>query len=54
MEELDKKTLSEFSEEELFSSEVICGEADLLYLDSYLKELFHSARELRNGDQAGV
>lgn len=41
MEDLDTSASNNFSEEELFLREVICGEADLLYLDSYLKELFH-------------
>ena len=40
MEELDTCASNNFSEEELFLSEVICGEAELLYLDSYLRDLF--------------
>ncbi len=41
MEEVDNvETSKGFSDEELFLSEVIRGEADLLYLDSYLKEIF--------------
>lgn len=40
MEELDTCASNNFSEEELFLSEVICGEAELLYLDCYLKDLF--------------
>ncbi len=40
MDELDKQASTDFSEEELFLSKVIGGEADLLYLDCYLKEIF--------------
>ena len=40
MENLDKQaSAKELSDEELFLNEVIRGEADLLYLDSFLSEL---------------
>ncbi len=48
MEDLDNLKNNEISEEELFAREVICGEADLLYLDSYLSELFRKGGELRS------
>lgn len=54
MEELDKRRELEFNEEEMFSSQVVQGEADLLYLDSYLRELFRSRGELRSLDKSGV
>ena len=39
MEDMDTCASNHFSDEELFYKEVICGEADLLYLDSYLRDL---------------
>jgi len=40
MENLDKQaSAKEISDEELLLNEVIRGEADLLYLDSFLSEL---------------
>uniref|UniRef100_UPI0040572423 hypothetical protein n=1 Tax=Alistipes sp. TaxID=1872444 RepID=UPI0040572423 len=54
MEELDKRSELELNEEEMFSSQVVQGEADLLYLDSYLREFFRSRGELRSSDERGV
>lgn len=42
MEEIDEKALQYFEEEELLMSEVICGDHELLYLDSYLTETFRN------------
>lgn len=40
MEDTDKQSTTDgFSEEDLFMDEVVQGEPDLLYLDSYLKDL---------------
>ncbi len=39
MEEMDTCASNNLSDEELFFNEVICGEADLLYLDCYLRDL---------------
>lgn len=42
MEDLDCRVIDDFipEDERLMSAEVICGEADLFYLDCYLQELF--------------
>lgn len=42
MEEIDKALRKVDDDEELLMREVICGEAELLYLDSYLCEVFRS------------
>lgn len=43
MEELDKRTTNNhLSDEELLIREVIREDAELLYLDSYLRELFNN------------
>lgn len=45
MEDLDNSSAKEnrnFDEEEMFLNEVIRGEHDLLFLDTYLKESFGS------------
>ena len=36
MEELDKQILRDVNDEELFMTQVICGDAELLYLDAVL------------------
>ena len=42
MEDIDNKVLTEMvtDEDRLFMSQVICEEADLFYMDCYLRELF--------------
>jgi hypothetical protein len=40
MEKIDTLAKRDLCDEELFLSEVACGDAELLYLDSYLTELF--------------
>ena len=42
MEDLDGKVLTELvsDDDRLLMSEVICEEADLVYIDCYLRELF--------------
>ncbi len=43
MEDLDGKVSTEsVSDDRLMMSEVICEEADLYYIDCYLRELFRS------------
>lgn len=42
MEEYDEKALLYVDDEELLLSGVICGEHELLFLDSYLREVFRS------------
>lgn len=42
MEEIDEKALLKIDEEELLMTEVICGEHELLFLDSYLSEVFRN------------
>ena len=42
MEKDDEKALRAVDDEELLMREVICGEHELLYLDSYLAEIFRS------------
>ena len=42
MEEIDEKALRDFNDEDLLMTEVICGEPELLYLDSYLTEILRS------------
>lgn len=42
MEEIDEKALQNVSDEELFMSGVICGEHELLFLDTWLKETLRS------------
>lgn len=39
MENIDKQSLRDVSDEDLLMSQVICGEADLLYLDVFLAEI---------------
>ena len=42
MEDIDSKAKTEINAEEdrLFMSQVVCEEAELFYLDCYLRELF--------------
>ena len=42
MEDIDNKVLTEMvtDEDRLFMNQVICEEADLFYMDCYLRELF--------------
>ena len=42
MEKVDEKALRSVSDEELLMREVICGDYELLYLDSYLAEILRS------------
>ena len=42
MENIDNRVLHHVCDEDLFLSQVICGDAELLYLDSFLKTVFHS------------
>ena len=42
MEQIDNRVLHNVCEEDLFLSHVICGDAELLYLDSFLKSIFES------------
>ncbi len=47
MEDLDCRINDDFipEDERLMNAEVICGEADLFYLDCYLQELFRNGGE---------
>ena len=45
MGEIDEKTLQLYSEEELLLNDVIQNDADLLYLDTYLTDIFKSYQE---------
>jgi len=42
MEKVDENALRSVSDEELLMREVICGDHELLYLDSYLAEILRS------------
>ncbi len=42
MEQVDNRVLHHVCEEELFLSQVICGDAELLYLDSFLSAVLRS------------
>ena len=42
MEQTDNRVLHNVCEEELFLSQVICGDAELLYLDSFLQTVLNS------------
>ncbi len=42
MEQIDNRVLNHVGEEELFLSQVICGDAELLYLDSLLQSVLCS------------
>ena len=43
MENTDNEILQyEFDDDHLMMNQVICEEADLFYLDCYLKDLFHN------------
>ncbi len=42
MEQIDNQVLHNVCEEELFLTQVICGDAELLYLDSLLSAVLHS------------
>ena len=42
MEQIDNQVLHNVCEEELFLTQVICGDAELLYLDSLLSTVLHS------------
>jgi hypothetical protein len=48
MEDIDFKNFDDqlSDDERLLHSEVICGEADLYYIDCYLQELFRQSEEL--------
>ena len=47
MENIDKQSLRDVSDEDLLMSQVICGEADLLYLDVFLAEILSKEAQLR-------
>ncbi len=40
MEELDKQEINEFDEEHIFLRDVVGDEHELLFLDSYLRDVF--------------
>lgn len=42
MEQVDNRVLHHVCEEDLFLSQVICGDAELLYLDSFLQSILNS------------
>ena len=42
MENIDNRVLHHVCEEDLFLSQVICGDAELLYLDSFLHTILRS------------
>ncbi len=42
MEQIDNQVLHNVCEEELFLTQVICGDAELLYLDSLLSAVLRS------------
>ena len=42
MEQIDNRVLHNVYEEDLFLSQVVCGDAELLYLDSFLRTVFNS------------
>ena len=42
MEQVDNRVLHHVCEEDLFLSQVICGDAELLYLDSFLQSVLNS------------
>ena len=42
MEQIDNQVLHNVCEEELFLSSVVCGDAELLYLDSFLHTVLQS------------
>lgn len=42
MEQVDNRVLHNVCEEDLFLSQVICGDAELLYLDSFLQTVLIS------------
>lgn len=46
MEDIDTKATTEMVSDEdwLFMNQVICEEADLFYMDCYLRELFQSEK----------
>ena len=46
MEDIDNKVLTEMvtDEDRLFMNQVICEEADLFYMDCYLRELFQKEK----------
>ena len=42
MEQVDNRVLHHVCEEDLFLSQVICGDAELFYLDSFLQSILNS------------
>ena len=48
MSELDPRTLQLFSEEQLLMNEVVQEDVDLLFLDTYLTDLFKCNKGLAN------
>ena len=45
MSEIDPRTLQLYSEEDLLMNDVVKDDAELLFLDTYLTDLFKSYRE---------
>ena len=48
MSELDPRTLQLFSEEQILMNEVVQDDVDLLFLDTYLTDLFKFNKGLAN------
>ena len=48
MSELDPRTLQLFSEEQILMNEVVQDDVDLLFLDTYLPDLFKCNKGLAN------
>ena len=42
MENIDNRVLHHVCDEDLFLSQVVCGDAELLYLDSFLQSVLRS------------
>ena len=42
MEQIDNRVLNHVCEEDLFLAQVICGDSELLYLDSFLMSVLNS------------
>jgi hypothetical protein len=45
MSEIDPRTLQLYSEEHLLMNDVVQGDAELLFLDTYLTDLFKCSNE---------
>ena len=51
MSEIDPRTLQLYSEEDLLMNDVVKDDAELLFLDTYLTDLFKSYREHGTADE---